>query len=130
MFGDAASIAFQVGLLSPEYEGVAIEAAQTGADFDPFLIAIARGLPAAARTPRERAIQAVFYNAPPPEALQSLLDQGKTGEALLRAIALFDAGAEGDLRSVTDALAVLRAVGLEDVARRAALQLLILDRST
>jgi hypothetical protein len=58
------------------------------------------------------------------------LDEGKTGEALLRAIALFDAGADGDLRSVTDALAVLRAVGFEDVARRAALQLLLLDRST
>jgi hypothetical protein len=56
------------------------------------------------------------------------LDDGKLGEALLRAIALFDAGSDGDLRSVTDALTVLRAVGLEDVARRAALQLMILDR--
>lgn len=130
LFGEAATIAFHVGLLSPDYEGAAIKAAQSGAAFDPFLIAIARGQPAAAKFPRERAIQAAFYNASVPEALQSLLDQGKTGEALLRAIALFDAGAEGDLRSVTDALAVLRTVGLEDVARRAALQLLILDRST
>jgi hypothetical protein len=130
LFGEAAVIAFHVGLLSPEYEGVAIEAAQTQADFDPFLIATARGLPTAATAPRERAIQAAFDQARPPQALQSLLDQGKTGEALLRAVALFDAGADGDLRSVTDALAVLRATGQEDVARRAALQLLILDRST
>jgi hypothetical protein len=57
-----------------------------------------------------------------------LLDEGKTGEALLRAIVLFDAGSEGDLRSVTDALTVLLARGHDDVARRAALQLLILDR--
>lgn len=130
LFGEAATIAFHVGLLSPDYEGVAIEAAQTEADFDPFLIAIARGVPAAARTPREKAIQAGFTDIEPSEELQTLLDEGKLGEALLRAIALFDAGAEGDLRSVTDALIVLRAAGLEDIARRAALQLLILDRST
>ena len=128
--GAAAVIAFEVGLLSPEYEGVAIEAAQTETSFDPFLIAIARGLPAQATNPRQRAIKAAFDDASPPQALQSLLDQGKTGEALLRALALFDAGADGDLRSVTDALAVLRAVGFDGVARRAALQLLILDRST
>jgi len=43
---------------------------------------------------------------------------------------LFEAGSEGDLRSVTDALSLFRSVGLEDVARRAALQLMILDRTT
>jgi hypothetical protein len=130
LVGTAAVTAFHVGLLSPDYADVAAKAAQTQAGFDPFLIAIARGRPAYAKTPRERAIQAAFGPGRPPQTLQFLLDQGKSGEALLRAIALFDAGAEGDLRSVTDALAVLRAVGLEDVARRAALQLLILDRST
>jgi 2-methylisocitrate lyase-like PEP mutase family enzyme len=82
-----------------------------------------------ATTPRARAIQAAFTGTPPPARLQTLVDEGKLGEALLRALALFDAGADGDLRSVTDALALLRAVGLEDVARRAALQLMILDRS-
>ena len=127
---DAAVIAFQIGLLSADYEGVAIEAAQTQTGFDPFLIAVARGLPAEARTPRRQAVRAAFDQATPSPALQSLLDEGKLGEALLRAMALFDAGADGDLRSVTDALAVLRAVGFEDIARRAALQFLILDRST
>jgi hypothetical protein len=126
----AAVIAFHIGLLSSDYEGIAIEAAQTQSGFDPFLIAVARGLSAVAKTPRQHAVKAVFDQVAPPPALQLLLDEGKLGEALLRAIALFDAGADGDLRSVTDALAVLRAVGFEDVARRAALQLLILDRST
>lgn len=130
--GPAAVIAFEVGLLSPEYEGVAIEAAQTSADFDPFLIGIARGTPQnlAANSPRALAIQEAFDSVPPPPDLQRLVDEGKLGEALLRAVALFDAGAEGDLRSVTDALSLLRAVGLEDVARRAALQLILLDRAT
>ncbi len=129
--GEAADLAFRIGLLSRDYEGVAIEAAQTQAGHDPFLIGVARGRPDArdARSARERAIFGAFSEARPPQTLQRLLDQGKLGEALLRAIALFDAGADGDLRSVTDALAVLRAVGLEDVARRAALQLLILDRN-
>ena len=38
-----------------------------------------------------------------------------------------DDGAAGDLRALTEALATLRAVGLEDTARRAALQIALLD---
>ncbi|WP_108814162.1 hypothetical protein [Loktanella sp. Alg231-35] len=129
--GDAARTAFWIGLLSADYEAVAIAATETDTGFDPFLIAIARGQLSDARatSPRARAIQAAFTGTPPPARLQSLVIDGKLGEALLRALALFDAGADGDLRSVTDALTLLRAVGLEDVARRAALQLMILDRS-
>lgn len=130
--GPPAVIAFEVGLLSPAYERVAIAAEDAGAGFDPFLIAVARGQAQnlAANDPRELAIQAAFDTRPPRQELQTLVDDGKLGEALLRALALFEAGAEGDLRSVTDALALLRFVGLEDVARRAALQLLLLDRAT
>jgi hypothetical protein len=129
--GDAATIAFRVGLLSPDYQSVANEAARTGADFDPFLIAVAQDFPkpVAARTPQERAILTAFTGGEPPARLRALLADGKTGEALLQAIALFDAGSDGDLRSVTDALTVLRATGHGDVARKAALQLLILDRA-
>ncbi len=126
--GDAADIAFQVGLLSPAYETVALNAQGQ----DPFLIALARGVPQEVRvtTPRSLAIQAAFNGAPTPNDLQTLVDNGKLGEALLRAIALFHQGYSGDAGSLTDALALLRAVGLEDVARRAALQLMILDRTT
>ncbi len=130
--GEAALVAFEVGLLSPDYEAVAIAAEEAQAGFDPFLIGIARGTPQdlPASGPRARAIQDAFADVPPPPALQSKVDQGKLGEALLRALALFEAGSDGDLRSVTDALLLLRAVGLEDVARRAALQLMLLDRRT
>jgi hypothetical protein len=130
--GDAALIALLVGLLSSDYEAVAIAAAETEAGFDPFLTGLARGLPLRrdATSPRAQAVFAAFSDARPPAQIQEMLDAGKLGEALLRTISLFDAGAEGDLRSVTDAIAVLRAVGLEDVARRAALQLMILDRTT
>lgn len=130
--GAVAVIAFEVGLLSPAYERVAIAAIDADANFDPFLTAVARGNPQTARAnnPRELAVQAAFESVAPRAELATLVQDGKLGEALLRAIALFEAGAEGDLRSVTDALALLRFVGLEDVARRAALQLLLLDRAT
>lgn len=130
--GEAAVIAFKVGLLSPDYEAVAIAAQNADAGFDPFLIGIARGIPQAlpANAPRALAIQDAFDSRPPPPQLQSKVDDGKLGEALLLALALFEAGSEGDLRSVTDALLLFRAVGLEDVARRAALQLMLLDRRT
>ncbi|WP_341365716.1 hypothetical protein [Yoonia sp. BS5-3] len=128
--GEAAEIAFHVGLLSPEYESVAIAAAEADQGFDPFLIALARGVPQEVRvtTDQQIALQAAFNGAPPPAALQTLVDDRKLGEALLRAIAQFNEGYLGDIRSVRDALALMRAVGLEDVARRAALQLMILDR--
>lgn len=42
-------------------------------------------------------------------------------------MALFSSGAEGNLEDLTEALATLRAVGLEDTARRAAIQFLILS---
>lgn len=129
--GEAATIAFLSGLLSPDYEAVAIAAQTSGLGFDPFLIAIARGVPQEVRvtTRQEIAIQSAFNGAPIPPALQDLIAGGKLGEALLRAVAQFNDGYIGDMRSVTGALALMRSVGLEDVARRAALQLMILDRA-
>ena len=128
--GAAADIAFQAGLLSPDYEAVALAAEEADTGFDPFLIALARGVPQKVRVTGtlEIAVQSAFNGAPPSAALQTLVADGKLGEALLRAIAQFNEGYVGDTRSVTDALALMRAVGLEDVARRAALQLMILDR--
>ena len=129
--GRAAEIAFKVGLLSPDYEKVALSAMAADIGADPFLIAIARGTPqeVAVSRPNELALQAAFNGAQPAPALQSLVNDGKLGEALLRAIAQFNAGYTGDIRSVTVALARFRAVGLEDVARRAALQIMILERA-
>lgn len=128
--GDANEIAFHLGLLSPEYETFAINAANGG--HDPFLIALARGVPQEVRvtTPRELAIQQAFNGSLPPQRLQGLIREAKLGEALLHGIALFHQAYTGDQRALTDALALFRFVGLEDVARRAALQLVLLDRTT
>jgi len=123
--GDAAEIGFEVAMLSSAYE----TAAQNTPDAAPFLGAIARGETPVTRgtTQTARAIAAAFDDAPAPEMLVKMADNDQLGEALLRAIALFDAGLDGDTRALTDAMAFLRAVGLEDVARRASLQALILE---
>ena len=54
-----------------------------------------------------------------------LLRDDRAGEAILTAARDFTAGLDGDLALISRALRLFRAVGLEDTARRAALQFLI-----
>ncbi|ARU00710.1 hypothetical protein LOKVESSMR4R_01391 [Yoonia vestfoldensis] len=130
--GEADDIANRVGLLSDDYRAVAARLADAQDPFDPFLIAIALGQPqdVAMISPRALAIQAAFDGAPAPVELQNLVANGKTGEAMLRAISLFNEGFAGEARSLTDALALFLLLELDDLARRAALELMILDRAT
>lgn len=128
--GPNAQLAYRIRLLSKDYETAAL--ALTGTDpADIFLAGLAKGRIEGAlpRGARERAVEAAFAGAPVPIAIKALLDQDKLGEALLEAILLFDRGQTGDPAQITAALSVLRAVGLEDIARRAALQYLLLDRA-
>lgn len=124
----AQELAFRIGFLSAEYESFARDAEATY----PFLSGVARGRPDPARAPNDmaRAVALAFSDATAPKNLTALAQADQLGEALLRAIATFEAGSAGDPRAVTDALAFFRSVGLEDLARRAALQLLILERET
>lgn len=128
--GEAARLARTIGLLSPDYEAAAQPRPDDSAQ-DRFLAAIARGDVRSVPVPAQAgaaAVHAAFAGAPVPAALTQHLEAGRLGEALLRAIAAFGQGAAGDYMAITDALATFRAVGLEEVARRAALQYLILDR--
>ena len=124
--GDAARLAFEIGLLSPSFQTVA---AFSSPD-DPrgrFLSAVARGVldQATALTPLGAAVRAGFLAEAPPPHLQRLIRDSGAGIAVLRAITLFSEGADGDPDGVSDAIAVLRALGLDRVARQAALELLI-----
>lgn len=123
--GKAANIAYTIALLSPDYETVA----QT-ADKTDFLSTLAQGEPKGASAPLERAIQAAFNGAEPSAELEALARNGQLGEALLQSIFAFNEGFSGDLQAITETLAFWRFVGLEDIARRTALQLLTLDRPT
>ena len=127
LVGDAGVLARRVGLLSPLYEQVA----QSSVPQNPserFAFAVARGLPPETGSdPLERAIAAGFAGEIPSHRYSPFLADNRLGEALLRAaLVLGRVDAEGDVDDLTDALALFRAVGLEDVARRTALQLLLL----
>ena len=57
-----------------------------------------------------------------------MAQKGQLGEALLMTLDALHDGARGDSLGLRDALGTLRALGLEDTARRASLQILLLDR--
>jgi hypothetical protein len=64
----------------------------------------------------------------PNSADPSLLQQAKSGElghALLNTLIMLQYGSDGDMGQLSAALGTLRALGLEDMARRTALQILI-----
>jgi len=123
----AAQIALEVGFLSPAYEVVANRAAQTA---PPLLVAIARGEAPVVRPekPLERAVFEAFTAPTPRSDIIDVAQGGALGAAILRTLMLLHDGSGGDAAALRDALSTLRALGLEDTARRAALQILLLER--
>ena len=120
--GTTARLARNIALLSPAYE---LAAASGPKD---FLAGLARGTPPRLPTdPTQRAIADAFHGAGVPQEISTMLARGQLGEVILAAMTLMEDGALGNLAALTEALAIFRAVGLEDTARRAALQTLLLD---
>lgn len=126
--GDTAMLARRVALLSSSYEYVA-QMAVPQSPGERFLFAIARGqsAPPAPAGAFPRLIADVFSRVEVPERFARMVAEDQIGEALLRA-ALVLSEEQGDMDDIQDALALFRALGLETVARRAALQLMILER--
>ena len=126
--GRAERLALFALALSPAYETLPATSAQAPKT-TAFLQAIARGTQPSAvpDLPHAPAVAAALDGAAIPDRLAQTIQNGQLGEALLRAIALFSSGADGNGIDLTDALTTLRGVGLEDTARRAALQLVIHD---
>ena len=79
--------------------------------------------------PVAAAIYDAFKDAKAPERLVVQARQDRLGETILTTLTMLHEGALGDPTTQRDALATLRDLGLEDTARRAALQLLVLERS-
>lgn len=127
--GEAGRIAFTLGLLSPDFEAFAANRSAITPQ-EAFLLGIARGDVAGLTPPDSlsRAIAPAFIGHEPGEELQSLFEEGRIGEAVLTAVEKIERGVQGDLDGVTDGLAMLRKLGLEKAARRAALELLLLER--
>jgi hypothetical protein len=125
---NAAQIVFEMGLLSPIYETTA---AQAKASPDTALLrAVALGEVTTSR-PQEAmaaAVHAAFTDATPRPELTKKAQQKQLGESILTLLSLLEDGMNGDAKALQDALSTLRALGLEDTARRAALQVLLLER--
>ncbi|KEP69939.1 hypothetical protein DL1_20845 [Thioclava dalianensis] len=127
--GNAGVIAKKLGLLSPDYE----EVAQRGG-LGPnaaLLAGFAKGDTAgiAAQDDLTRALKRVF-DAPPtavPERYSGELPD-QLGAALLHAIDDVAQGARGDHPRLVDGMKMLRLAGLESTARRAAIELVVLER--
>ena len=126
--GDARALALRIGLLSPGYEKAA-DIARTDDDTEAFLAGLARGAPPPGRAnrPLMTAIAKAFAAEGASRDHDGLLQGGKLGQAILSAALQLDRANLRDFEAITSGLSTLRAVGLEETARRAALELLILD---
>lgn len=80
--------------------------------------------------PLEKAIELAFNNLTPPRQnlpdLMKKIESGQFGDVLLTAIALLAEGRDADPQAIHEGLYLLRKLGMEDAARRAAVQLLLL----
>ncbi len=127
--GRAARMAAEAAYLSRGYEALTPLSEAPGRDAR-FLQALARGEPPDPDVdlPLAGSIARGFSGATVPSVLRGQLDEGRLGEVILRSMALFASGAAGNGEDLTDAIATLRALGLEETTRRAALELVILTR--
>ncbi len=130
--GEAAALAYTICMLSPDYEAVAM-ATEPQDSRARLLRAVATGNVAgldAAIYASDRIAAATItgLTGAPPADLADPAFGGRLGEALLLAIADVQAALAGDTARLSDALALLHAVGLESAARKLALQALILGR--
>ncbi|VDC32644.1 hypothetical protein XINFAN_03401 [Pseudogemmobacter humi] len=127
--GEAAKIAFRIGLLSPHYEKIA-RTHKPVDEAESFLAGLATGQIAGLRPPDSmgRAIAPAFLAPELSDETKSLIEGRRLGEALLIAIEEIQRGVEGNASGVTRGLSLLRKVKLESVARRTALELMILER--
>ena len=123
--GVAGDIALTMGLLSSDYRAIARKK-----EVPPLMATLAGASQEMPSTPDTRAT-ALLRGLDTANARSDLTDMarnGRMGEAILRTLVLLDDGASGDPVALTQALATLRAFGLEETARRAALQILLLER--
>ena len=130
--GTAAELAYRIALLAPEFETIATT---KGADFPAlaFVTSIALGTPSGG-VPQsgtdgtiaiQTAIARAFETATLPENLMALFEQGRLGEVILNAMLLYQDGIVGNPRSLETGLSAMRFLGLETIARRAAIDLLL-----
>lgn len=120
--------ALRIALLSPDYEAGAAQFSALSDPEDRMLMAVARGM--ATQQDAQGAWSATILQGldgtDASDRHKPLLQSQKLGEAILQAATALGQASHGTAPDAREGLKTLRAVGLEDTARRAALQLLIL----
>lgn len=127
--GPARDEVIKMSLLSSDYEKLTAGATSDDTRIA-FALAVSRGTIAGQPTPdgMARAISAGWTSPSLPPDIIQMLDEKRVGELILTAIERITSGVQGQLTDVTIGLAVLRALGMEDVSRRTALELILLER--
>ncbi len=127
MTGLTSPEAFHLMMLSLDYETIARDHPQTTA-FEAGLAAIAQGnVPTEIADDDASRTVATAFGSTDLGPFAPLIDDGRLGEAILTAMAALRP--EGDMTDAGAALSFFRGIGLEEFARRAALQLMILRPS-
>ncbi|QFT95715.1 hypothetical protein FIU85_00225 [Roseovarius sp. THAF8] len=129
--GRGREAAFEVALLSQDYESLAPKLATNDAR-GRFLVGLAQGTPdadLASETPQIAIAEAFAANAAHPDHAD-MLEAGRLGQAILTAALQLDGAGPNQASDIVAGLSTLRAVGLEDTARKAALQILLLKAGT
>jgi hypothetical protein len=123
--GAARHVAFEMALLAwnpvraRQFVGTSVE--------DRFLMALAEGAGGAepGNDPLSRAVLRGLAALEPNQRYKALLEDDRAGEAVLQAYAMLSDGAAGNPAGVADALALLRALGLDTLARQVAVELVL-----
>ena len=117
--------AFEIALFSNDIDMARLYAGSS--EEDQTLLAILTGAPFEIRNaaPLAIAVRRSLSGLPPSESYRMLLGENRQGEALLRAIGVLAEGMDADPNAVADALSLLKALELHDLARRVAAELLL-----
>ena len=125
--GPARHLAFEMALLAGNSE-IALRFAGDS-DEDRFLLALATGqgssVSGAGLLNQAVGRGMVAISAGP--SFEALLEDDRAGEALFRALAHLKRGAGGNPQATQNALALLRKLGLEGLARQIAVELVLMD---
>jgi hypothetical protein len=130
--GDAARIAYDLGLLSPDFLRLSASRHAPQDLRGKFLAGLAQGRLQGLAPPDSmaRALAPAFDGSEVPLSADArlLLAQNRIGEALFLAMARVEVGLHGEMSKLTEGLVLLRTLGLEETARATALQLMLLER--
>ncbi|MEM1428494.1 MAG: hypothetical protein AAGG09_03445 [Pseudomonadota bacterium] len=129
--GEAATLAHRMHLLArAAAPGIMPPPDTTPTLADRIAVAAPLGEPALSDGDAIRRAVARAFSEPRPDApptVRHLAEWDRLGEALLEALQIVARGAEADPEDLAGALSFLRTAGMEETARRAAIQILLLD---